>query len=155
MIQTTSRRLAALLVFFLLVAITAAIGAQFEPGAWYEQLNKPAWNPPNWIFPPVWTILYAGIPVPGWLVWRSSASTGPALTLWLSQLVANGLWSWLFFGLHRPGVALLDIVLLLGLIASFIVAARRHSIVASWLFVPYALWVAFAASLIAATWRAN
>lgn len=148
-------RLVSLLVFVSLVAAVAVFGAQFEPGAWYEQLHKPAWNPPNWVFAPVWTILYLGIAVAGWLVWRRIRRAGPAVLLWGLQLAANGAWSWLFFGLHRPGAALIDIVLLLGLILSFVVAARRHSIAASWLFVPYALWVGYAATLNAFIWLEN
>lgn len=148
-------RLPSLIVFASLVTVTAGFSAQFQPGAWYEQLTKPAWNPPDWVFAPVWTALYIGIAAAGWLTWRRTQRLEPALLVWMLQLAVNGLWSWLFFGLHEPGVALLDIVLLFGLIVGFIVLARRHSVAASWLFVPYALWVAFAASLNAAIWQAN
>jgi tryptophan-rich sensory protein len=119
-IVPAQKKVLSLIVFGALVAVTAAVGAQFEPGAWYEGLTKPAWNPPNWVF-----------------------------------AVANGLWSWLFFGLHEPALALIDIVVLLALIVSFIALARRHSVAASWLFAPYAAWVAFAAALNAAIWQAN
>lgn len=145
----------ALLAFALLVGIAAAFGAQFEPGPWFDELRKPAWNPPSWVFAPVWTILYLGIAGAGWLVWRRARVAGASLCLWGLQLVANALWSWIFFGLHAPGAALVDIVLLLACIVAFMVVARRHSVAASWLFVPYALWVAFAAALNAAIWRAN
>jgi benzodiazapine receptor len=152
---TTANQLPSLLVLIALVALVAVFGAQFEPGAWYSQLQKPDWNPPSWVFGPVWTALYLGIAVAGWLVWRETRRVGPALQLWGLQLVANGLWSWLFFGLHRPGLALIDIAVLLCLIVSFVIASRRYSVVASWLFVPYAIWVGFAAALNGWIWRAN
>lgn len=151
----TASKLPSLLLFTLLVALVAAFGAQFEPGAWYSQLQKPAWNPPNWIFGPVWTLLYIGIAVAGWLVWRETRRVQPALQLWGLQLIANGLWSWLFFGLHRPGIALVDISVLFCLIVSFIIVSRRYSVAASWLFVPYAVWVGFATALNASIWSAN
>ena len=151
----TAKGLPSLIVFASLAAITASVGAQFEPGAWYEQLTKPAWNPPDWVFAPVWTALYIAIAAAGWLTWRRSQLLEPALLVWILQLVANGLWSWLFFGLHEPGVAFIDIVVLFGLIVWFIGLARRHSAAASWLFAPYALWVAFAAALNGAIWQAN
>ena len=147
--------LPSLLVFIASVALTSIIGAQFEPGTWYAQLQKPAWNPPNWVFAPVWTVLYIAIAAAGWLVWRKTRRVTPALQVWGLQLVANGLWSWLFFGMHRPGIALVDIAALFFLIVSFIVAARRYSVAASWLFVPYAIWVGFAAALNGSIWRAN
>lgn len=151
----TANKLPSLLLFLSLVALVAAFGAQFEPGAWYSQLQKPDWNPPNWVFGPVWTLLYIGIAVAGWLVWRATRRVQPALQLWGMQLIANGLWSWLFFGLHQPGIALVDISLLFCLIVSFIIASRRYSVAASWLFVPYAIWVGFAAALNASIWSAN
>jgi translocator protein len=153
--SSTRKSLPSLLVFLLAVALVAAFGAQFEPGAWYSQLRKPDWNPPNWVFGPVWSVLYIAIGVAGWLVWRETRRTEAALQLWAAQLIANGLWSWLFFGLHRPGIALVDIAVLFCLIVSFVIVARRHSVLASWLFVPYAAWVGFAAALNGSIWSAN
>ena len=147
--------LPSLVVFVALVALAASTGAMFEPGAWYEQLSKPSWNPPNAIFGPVWTVLYIGIAVAGWLVWRASGRMVIALQFWIAQLVLNWMWSFLFFGLHRPDLALVDIVLLLATIFAFIVTARRQSRVASWLFVPYAAWVSFATALNFTIWRLN
>jgi translocator protein len=145
--QTIANRgVVSFLVFLLLVAAAAAFGAQFTPGAWYEALNKPSWNPPNSVFGPVWTVIYLCIAVAGWLIWRKGRATLP-LALWAGQLLLNALWSLLFFGLHRPQMALVDIVSLLVLIVAFIVVARRHNTLASWLFVPYALWVSFATAL--------
>lgn len=147
--------LPSLLLFVALVALAASAGALFEPGAWYQHLSKPAWNPPDVVFAPVWTVLYVAIAVAGWLVWRRRGRMVPALHLWLAQLVLNWMWSFLFFGLHRPDLALVDIALLLVTIFGFIFSARRHSAVASWLFVPYALWVGFASSLNFAIWQLN
>jgi len=145
----------ALFVFIALVGCAALAGAQFEPGSWYAQLAKPAWTPPNALFAPVWSVLYLAIAIAGWLVWRAARGFNAVLQIWGLQLVLNMLWSWLFFGLHRPLLALLDIVLLLLSIIAFIATARRRSVVASWLFVPYLAWVAFAAALNVAIVRLN
>ncbi|MBM4264277.1 MAG: tryptophan-rich sensory protein [Deltaproteobacteria bacterium] len=145
-----------LVVFVVLVFLAALIGTQFGPGPWYTALQKPAWTPPNWLFGPVWTALYIGIAVAGWLVWRSkSPAKLQSMWLWGTQLILNGLWSFLFFGLQRPGLALIDIILLLIAIVIFIAQARHANVVAAWLFVPYALWVAFATALNFAIWQLN
>ncbi|HSN68981.1 MAG TPA: TspO/MBR family protein [Thermoanaerobaculia bacterium] len=144
-----------LLVFVALVAAAAVTGAQFQPGGWYASLAKPSWTPPNWLFGPVWTLLYIGIAVAGWLIWRKTGRIDRAIGVWIAQLVLNAVWSWLFFGMHRPDLALVDIVAMLILIALFIVLARRISPVASYLFVPYLVWVSYATALNFAIWRAN
>ncbi len=144
-----------LIVFIALVAATAVTGAQFQPGAWYAQLAKPSWTPPSWLFGPVWTLLYIGIAVAGWLVWRKSGRIDAAIGVWLAQLALNAAWSWLFFGLHRPDLALADIVVMLALIGTFVFVARGSSAVASYLFIPYFLWVSYATALNFAIWRAN
>lgn len=150
-----ARNAIALAVFVSVVAASALFGAQFEQGAWYQSLAKPTWNPPGAVFGPVWTALYICIAVAGWLVWRRVGRIDAVLVVWIVQLVLNAAWSWLFFGLHRPDLALIDIVLLLATILVFVALARRHSAVASWLFVPYALWVAFATALNFTIWRMN
>jgi translocator protein len=142
-------------VFFLVVAVAAGFGAQFSPTAWYENLAKPSWTPPNAIFGPVWTILYVGIAVAGWLVWRRTERLVLPLVLWIAQLFLNACWSLLFFGLHRPDIALADIVALLVFILGFVTTAWRHSRAASALFIPYALWVGFATALNFAIVRLN
>lgn len=144
-----------LVVFVALVVAAAVTGAQFQPGAWYAALVKPSWTPPNWLFGPVWTLLYIGIAVAGWLVWRKRGRVDAAIGVWLGQLVLNAAWSWLFFGMHRPDLALIDILAMLVLIVLFIVFARRVSPIASYLFVPYFLWVSYATALNFAIWRAN
>lgn len=146
----------AVVPFLLAVALTAFIAGRFRPGAWYAALAKPPWTPPSWLFAPVWFLLYLGIAVAGWLVWRAVRPVAVLpLALWVAQLVLNAAWSWLFFGLHRPGAALADIIVLLVLILAFVVAAYRVSSVAAWLIVPYALWVLFATVLNAAIVRLN
>ena len=143
--------------FLALVAGAASFGGIFRPGAWFEGLHKPVWNPPNWVFAPVWTLLYIMIATSGWAVWRRIGLAAAALPLsvWLLQLVLNALWSWLFFGLHRPAAALAEILLLFAAILACVVIFRRTSLTASLLLVPYLLWVAFAAILNFALWRLN
>lgn len=138
----------ALPVFILLVFSASMFGAIFTPGAWYTQLTKPALTPPGWIFTPVWLVLYGMIALAGWLVWKKGPGLKhPALLAWAGQLVLNALWSWLFFGLQNPALALADIVILLLCIIFFICYAYPLSRAAAILFVPYALWVGFAACL--------
>jgi tryptophan-rich sensory protein len=141
--------------FVVLVAGAALWGSMFEPGAWYAALRKPPLTPPNWIFAPVWIALYLGIAVAGWLVWRARRRIDAPLLLWGAQLVLNGLWSLLFFGLHLPGVALVEILALLGLIVATAAAFFRIRALAGGLLVPYAAWVAFAAYLNAGIWYLN
>jgi tryptophan-rich sensory protein len=155
MLVTTRQGVVSFAVFFVLVAAAAGFGAQFSPTAWYASLAKPAWTPPNALFGPVWTILYVGIAVAGWLVWRRTERFVLALVFWSAQLLLNAGWSLLFFGLHRPDIALADIVVLLICIFGFVVTARRHSGLASSLFIPYALWVGFATALNFAIVRMN
>ena len=143
-----------LLAFVVACAAAATPGIAFRPGAWYRRLAKPSWCPPDWLFGPVWTLLYLGIAIAGWLVWRAGDASRP-LALWGAQLVLNALWSFLFFGLRLPGLALAEIALLLGIIVFTTTAFLRVSRAAGWLFVPYALWVAFAAYLNAGLWVLN
>ncbi len=139
-----------------MVAATALLGSQFGRGQWYVALQKPPWTPPNWLFGPVWAVLYVTIAIAGWSVWRSRAlSITKPILIWLLQLILNGLWSWLFFGLRRPDLALIDIVALLIAICWFIASANRISRIGAWLFVPYALWVGFAAALNFSIWQLN
>ncbi|HET9915632.1 MAG TPA: TspO/MBR family protein [Candidatus Binatia bacterium] len=145
-----------LLVFLAMVAAAALVGTQFGPGPWYVALHKPPWTPPGWLFAPVWTVLYVAIAVAGWSVWRSKAvSVTKPILIWLLQLMLNGLWSWLFFGLRRPDLALIDIIALLITICWFIASAGKISRVAASLFVPYALWVGFATALNFSIWQLN
>ena len=148
------RQFAVLVLFLVATAAVAAVAAQFAPGVWYAALAKPSWTPPNGVFAPVWTILYAAIAVAGWLVWRARDNAA-ALAIWVTGLILNGLWSWLFFGLHAIGWALLDIGLLWVSIIGFILAAWSRSRPAALLFLPYLAWVSYAALLNGAIWRLN
>lgn len=143
-----------LLIFALLTLAAATIGSQFRPDAWYTALAKPDWTPPGWIFPPVWTTLYVMIAIAGWLASRSSERQR-LVPIWLVGIVLNGAWSWLFFGRHEIGLALLDIALLWGSILAFIVTAWRPARLAALLFVPYFAWVSFASVLNFTIWRLN
>ena len=135
-----------LIPFLGLVAAAALSGARFMPGAWYAALNKPKWTPPDWLFPPAWTVLYLMIAIAGWLVWRVQG-VAPALGFWALNLVFNALWSWLMFDRHRIGWALIDALAMLTTIICFILVSRAVEPRASLLFLPYLGWVAFATAL--------
>jgi len=137
--------------------LAALTGVRFPPGPWYERLNKPAWRPPNWLFAPVWTVLYVMMAVAGWLVWRQAgfAGAGVALIVYALQLILNAAWTPLFFGLRRPDLGLVDIVLLWLSIVAAIALFFPISVVAALLLVPYLAWVAFAGALNFALWRLN
>jgi benzodiazapine receptor len=142
------------------VAVTyaaAAMGGLFLPGDWYAHLQKPAWNPPNWIFGPAWTALYTIMAVTAWLVWKRGGFAGQrrALLFFLLQLLFNALWSPLFFGLHLPGLAFVDLVLLwLALLATLATFWKAHRLAGAML-LPYLAWVTFAGALNFAIWRLN
>lgn len=149
------RPVVSLAFFILLVAGAAWFGAHFEPGSWYASLERPPLAPPNWIFAPVWTLLYLGIAVAGWLVWRCGSANTVPLALWGAQLALNALWSFLFFGLERPALALVEILVLLFLVVGTAVVFFRIRPLAGWLFVPYAVWLGFASYLNAGFWFLN
>jgi translocator protein len=132
-------------------------GSQFQPGAWFEQLEKPAWQPPNWLFGPVWTVLYALMAVAAWMVWKRYGFRGApvALGLFALQLVLNALWSWVFFGLQRPGLAFVEITVLAVVLTATVVVFWRRRMVAGLLLLPYLGWVLFASALTATIWRLN
>ena len=144
-------------LFFLAISFSAsALGALFPPGEWYAGLNKPSWNPPNWLFGPVWTALYLMIATAGWRIWQKFRSEAKLeLTFWGLQMVLNALWSWLFFGLQRPGLAFGEILALWLAIAATIVLFWRRDRAAGLLMVPYLLWVSFASLLNFTLWQMN
>ena len=135
----------------------AAAGAPFAPDDWYAQLNRPVFAPPDYLFGPVWTVLYLCMAVSAWLVWKSDRlrNNWRALTFFLIQLMLNAGWTWLFFGLHRIDWAFYDIILLLAAIAGTIVLFQRTSRMAALLLVPYLAWVMFASALNFEYWRLN
>jgi tryptophan-rich sensory protein len=124
---------------------------------WYSALAKPSFNPPNWLFGPVWTLLYVLMAYAVWRVLRLPASPRRrmALTLFFVQLALNAAWSWMFFMAHNPALGLLDIVpQWIAIVATIVVFASLDS-VASWCLVPLAAWVGFATALNFAIWRFN
>jgi translocator protein len=149
-----NHRLALIVFLVLVVGGGLAIGYLTAPGEWYARLAKPAFNPPGWVFGPVWTVLYVLIAVVGWRVWQRDRDGWP-MKLWWTQLAANFLWSPVFFAAHQIGLALLVILLLLAAILAFVASAWRQDRVAAWLFVPYAAWVAFASVLNGSIWMLN
>jgi len=144
----------ALVVFCLFVAVAALSGAFFKPDEWYDRLRKPDWNPPKWVFPVVWTILYAFIAVAGWLIWKE-AGFSFALIVWGVQLILNAIWSWLFFGIRRMDWAFWDVSCLVISVLLFIVVAWPISTFAAILFLPYLAWVGTAALLNWTVWKLN
>lgn len=148
------RNFASLIVFAALVVLAASSGSVFMPGEWYAALNKPAWTPPNWVFPVAWTILYILIAIAGWLAFRAGGWT-TAILAWSAGLVLNALWSYLMFGRHEIALALVDLCALWVTIVVFIFAAWSLSRSASYLFLPYWAWVTFAGALNFAVWQMN
>jgi tryptophan-rich sensory protein len=147
-------------VFLVICFAAAGIGGTVTtpkiPG-WYATLAKPSWNPPNWIFGPVWSALYLSMAVAAWLVWRQGGLAGATmpLALFAVQLVLNVLWSYLFFGLQNPGLAFVEVLLLWAAIAATMVVFWQRATVAGLLFGPYLAWVSFASVLNFAIWRLN
>lgn len=122
------------------------IGALTVPGDWYSGLAKPAFNPPNWLFGPVWTCLYVLIAIAGSRIFRRDRR-GVAMKAWWIQLALNFAWPVAFFAAHAIAAALALLLALLGTIIVFMVASRRLDPLAAWLFAPYAAWVGFAMAL--------
>ena len=136
-----------LAVFLVVViGIGALIGTQSVPGAWYESLNKPPFNPPNWIFGPVWFTLYVLIAVAGWRIWMIDPKS-TAMKFWGAQMLLNWAWSPVWFLAQMLWPAFAIIVLMWLSIVAFIYFARRHDGLAALLFVPYLAWVSFAGLL--------
>jgi translocator protein len=135
----------------------AAVGARFLPDAWYARLTKPSWNPPNWLFGPVWTVLYILMASAAWLVWRKYGIAGALLPLafFVLQLALNSAWSWLFFGRHRIAVALVDLAVLWVAILITLVLFWNRETLAGALLLPYLAWVTFAGVLNWTLWKLN
>jgi tryptophan-rich sensory protein len=164
----------ALLIPFIAAAI-GGLATERSVDGWYRTLRKPAWNPPAWLFGPVWSVLYLLMGIASWLVWRQSADvtnhgdasmaaavsqnrvagSGQALTWYGVQLVANALWPLLFFGARRIRFALGELIVLWALIASTALQFYRIRPLAGMLLVPYFAWTSFAAILNATLWRLN
>ena len=152
--RSTFQQALVLLGFIVLTFLAPLAGAFTPPGAWYQTLNKPSWNPPPWIFGPVWTLLYLGMAVAAWLVWKRGGQ-GQALRLYLVQLALNAAWTPVFFGAHQLGAAFIVIVCMW--IAIFLTqrAFQAVSRPAGLLLLPYLAWVSFASVLNFTLWRLN
>jgi benzodiazapine receptor len=152
-----ARKILGLVGWLLACFAAASMGGFFTPGEWYVGLEKPSWNPPTWVFGPVWTALYTMMAVAAWLVWKRGgfAIQRKPLMLFLVQLFLNAAWTPFFFGLHWPGGALVVIILLWLAIAATLIVFWSVSRPAAWLLVPYLVWVSFASVLNGALWRLN
>lgn len=124
---------------------------------WYPHIGKPSWTPPDWLFGPVWSLLFLLMAVSAWLFWgRAEGRTlRVGLGLFLAQLALNALWSGLFFAARSPGLAFAEIVVLWAAIAATLVTFGRASAAAAGLLVPYLLWVTYATALNGAIWQLN
>lgn len=135
----------------LLVGVSAAGFTASSVATWFRTLARPPGAPPDWLFGPVWTVLYALMGVSAWLVWRGQDAaprrTFAALRLWGWQLLVNAAWTPAFFGLHSPALGIVVIVLLLAMVLLTIAAFRRLNPTAAALLLPYAAWVAYATYL--------
>lgn len=150
----------ALFIFLLICFVVGGFGSVFTLSSlstWYAALHKPAWNPPDWVFAPVWNMLFLMMGVAGWIVWkeRQKRPVRQALFLFAIQLALNLCWSIIFFGLRNPGLAFLEILLLWTAILLTMMKFWRIQHVAGFLFLPYLLWVTFAISLNLFLWRLN
>jgi len=149
-----------LLISILIVFSFGFIGSFFTTpsiATWYAFINKPLFSPPNWIFAPVWTLLYILMGISAFLIWkkRDNLKTKPALIFYGIQLILNALWSIIFFGMHNPGLALLGIIILWLFILITLIKFYKINKTAGILFIPYLLWVSFASILNYAIWMLN
>ena len=150
-----------LIIAIVVCELAGIIGSVFTTpsiASWYSTLIKPALNPPSWVFGPVWTTLFVLMGISVFLIWKKGLDRKDvkiALIVFIGQLVLNTLWSIIFFGLHSPGGALIEIVFLWLAILTTIVAFKKISKPAMWLLLPYILWVSFAMYLNFAIWTLN
>ena len=149
------------IISILLPMIIGGISGSFTSASintWYVTLNKPWFNPPNWIFAPVWTLLYLMMGIAFYIIWKSEAVNAvkqTAVILFSAQLLVNFLWSLIFFYLKHPGWAMLDIILMWILIVATIFSFGKISSTAAWLMLPYICWVSFAMILNFYLWKLN
>jgi tryptophan-rich sensory protein len=146
-----------LIVSVVLALAAAASGAIFKPGSWYKALAKPPWRPPDWLFGPVWMILYGMMAFAAWLVYEAAgfAGAGTALGIYLVHLLLNAGWSAVFFGMKSPGWGLVEVIGLWASILATIVAFLPVDTTAGLLLLPYLAWVSFAAVLNFRIWQLN
>jgi tryptophan-rich sensory protein len=145
--------------WLLLTFAAAAVGGLASAGAggFYDRLVRPDWAPPAWLFAPVWTALYLLMALAAWLVWRTHGfrRARVPLLLFIVQLAANALWTWLFFAWQQGALAFAEILLLWGLVVATVVAFWPMHLLAAALLLPYLAWVTFACALTFFVWRLN
>lgn len=146
-----------LLVTTLSAGALGGLATASSVGSWYQTIAKPTWNPPSWVFGPVWTTLYVFMAIAAWLVWRKTDAPGrtSALRWFWAQLVLNTAWSFLFFGLRNPGLAFIEILFIWAAIVVTLVKFARIDRLAGALWVPYVAWVSFATVLNGTIWWLN
>lgn len=150
-----------LFISLIICNLAGGVGSIFTSNAiseWYQYLNKPSFNPPNWIFGPVWTLLYSLMGIALYLIWKrglENKDVNYAVRFFLIHLIFNALWSLLFFGLRNPLLGLIEIVVLWAMIVASIVMFYRINKLAGVLLVPYLLWVSFATVLNYYLWQLN
>jgi tryptophan-rich sensory protein len=150
------RSLAAFAGLLALTFTAPAVAALFPgPGNWYAELNKPAWNPPSWVFGPVWTLLYLLMATAAWRVWRCIGLRSRPVALYFVQLALNAAWTPVFFGARAIGTALIVLLVLFAAIVATLDAFRRVDRAAAWLLAPYLAWSGFATFLNFTLWRLN
>jgi len=158
-LSRASRQILGLLGWLLICFVAAAFGgfASAHAGTFYQALVRPPWAPPGWLFGPVWTLLYICMAISAWIVWRDHGflKARTALSLFLAQLVLNGLWTWLFFVWHLGVLAFVEILILWALILATTIAFWRIRPIAGVLLLPYLAWVSFASVLTLAIWKSN
>jgi translocator protein len=155
-----SRRWPALLLFIAITFGAAGIGGlatNSSVGTWYPTLTKPSWNPPSWVFGPVWSTLYVMMAVAAWRVSARTEHPGrrSALVWFFVQLALNALWSCLFFGLRNPGLAFAEVLVLWTTLVVVLIKFARIDRLAAILWVPYLAWVSFASVLNGTVWWLN
>ncbi|MEM9393894.1 MAG: TspO/MBR family protein [Pseudomonadota bacterium] len=141
-------------IFLAACGAAAATGSMFQPGRWYDGLQKPPWNPPNWVFPVVWSVLYLLIAASAARV-AGAPGSAYAMAFWGLQIALNTLWTPVFFGLRRIKAGMIIIVFLWLAVLGSLVFAYRVDVLAGLLLVPYLIWVSIAATLNRAVWRLN
>lgn len=149
--------LAVFIVICLAAGFVASVFTSTSVDSWFVALEKPVWNPPNWLFGIVWTLIYVLMAISGWLVWniRDQPKTKRLLVIFGIQLVLNMAWSAIFFGLQQPSWAFFEIIILWILIGEYIILGWPVSRRAVILFIPYWLWVGYATALNFAIWEYN
>jgi translocator protein len=158
-LSSMPRQLLGLLAWLGVSFAAAALGgfASANAGDFYQELTRPGWAPPAWLFAPAWTLLYFLMGIAAWLVWREHGfrKARVALSLFLIQLAVNALWSWLFFVWKLGALAFAEVLILWVLILCTVVAFWRVRPLAAGLLLPYLAWVTFASALTYAVWQSN